>query len=247
MKKRILILAVILALIFPLMTACSQGNTTATSTATTTTATTATSTTTTTTLTPTGVPGEVEATEFQGNKLTPISQQRNNALAGTQFIDKATYTLTVDGLVDKPLTLTYADLLAYPQIERFMPLDCVEGWSFNAKWTGPSLNSIFTDAGIKPGAQIVIFRTADVSSGYTSLDLAYIVDNDIILGMKDNDITLPPERGFPFQVVAMSKFGYKWAKWVTHIEISDDASFRGYWENFGYNNNADVDGPAFEP
>ena len=64
--------------------------------------------------------------------------------------------------------------------------------------------------------------------------------------MKLNDITLPDDRGFPFQVVAESKFGYKWSKWITRIELSDDTDFRGYWESVGYNNDAADDGPAFE-
>ena len=165
---------------------------------------------------------------------------------GTQYIDKATYTLTVDGLVDHPLSLSYADLEAYPQISQLMDLDCVEGWSFTAKWTGPALSAIFADAGVKPEAKIVIFHTTDVPEGYSSLDLNYILENNIIIALKDNDITLSPDRGFPFQVVAMSKFGYKWAKWVTRIELSDNTSFRGYWESAGYNNNAYVGGPAFD-
>jgi DMSO/TMAO reductase YedYZ molybdopterin-dependent catalytic subunit len=192
----------------------------------------------------TTVPGEVEATEFQGVKLTPIKDQNNNALQGTQIIDKNTYKLTVDGLVDHPLTLSYADLQAYPQISQLMDLNCVEGWNFTAKWTGPALSAIFADAGVKPEAVIAIFYTADVPEGYTSLDLNYINTNNIIIALKLNDITLPPDRGFPFQVVAKSKFGYKWAKWVTRIELSSDTNFRGYWESNGYNNNADINGPA---
>jgi DMSO/TMAO reductase YedYZ molybdopterin-dependent catalytic subunit len=194
--------------------------------------------------TSTTVPGEVEATEFQGVKLTPIKDQLNNALKGTQIIDKDTYTLTIDGLVDHPLTLSYADLQAYPQISQLMDLNCVEGWNFTAKWTGPALSAIFADAGVQPGAVIAIFYTADDPAGYTSLDLNYINTNNIIIALKLNDITLPPDRGFPFQVVAQSKFGYKWAKWVTRIEISSDTNFRGYWESNGYNNNADINGPA---
>jgi DMSO/TMAO reductase YedYZ molybdopterin-dependent catalytic subunit len=192
-------------------------------------------------------PGETEATEFMGQKLTPISEQNNNALAGTQYIDEATYRLTVDGLVDGPLSLSYADLLAYPQVSKLMDLNCVEGWSFTAKWTGPALGSIFNDAGVKPEARIVIFHTADVPEGYSSLELSYIRDRNIIIGMKLNDITLPANRGFPFQVVAESKFGYKWSKWVTRIEVSDNTDFRGYWESYGYSNNADVNGPSFGP
>ena len=191
-------------------------------------------------------PGETEATEYLGVKLTAISKQGNNALKGTQHIDKDTYRLTVDGLVDNPLSLTYADLLSFPMESRLDKLNCVEGWSFTAKWTGPTLASIFERARLQPDVKIVIFYTADDSSGYTSLDLPYILDNKIIIAMKLNDITLPDDRGFPFQVVAEGKFGYKWAKWVTRIELSSDTSFRGYWESRGYNNNADVNGPAFD-
>jgi DMSO/TMAO reductase YedYZ molybdopterin-dependent catalytic subunit len=185
-------------------------------------------------------PGEVEATEFMGVKLTPISQQLNNALAGTQVINNETYRLTVDGLVDDPLSLNYTDLLAYSQVSVLADLVCVEGWRFTAKWTGPTLNSIFADAGVQPEARIAIFYSADDPVGYTSLELGYIQENDIIIALKDNDITLPPDRGFPFQVVADGKWGYKWAKWVTRIELSADTSFRGYWESRGYSNSADV-------
>jgi DMSO/TMAO reductase YedYZ molybdopterin-dependent catalytic subunit len=184
------------------------------------------------------LPGE--ATEFQGQKLTPINGQNNNALKGTQFIDQSSYSLTVDGLVNHPLTLSYGALEAYPQISRLMDLDCVEGWQFTAKWTGPSLVDILNDAGIQPGAKILIFHTADVPGGYTSLDITYVLDNNIIIALKDNDITLTPDRGFPFQVVAMSKFGYKWAKWVTRIEVSSDTTFMGYWESRGYPNSANI-------
>jgi DMSO/TMAO reductase YedYZ molybdopterin-dependent catalytic subunit len=190
-------------------------------------------------------PTETEATEFQGTKLTPISQQNNNALAGTQHIDRTTYKLTVDGLVDNPLNLSYNDLLAYPQISKLMDLDCVEGWNFTAKWTGPAMAAIFKDAKVKPEALIAIFHTTDVPEGYSSLDLSYINDKNIIMGMKLNDVTLPADRGFPFQIVAESKFGYKWSKWITRIELSSDVNFHGYWEGYGYNNNADIHGPAF--
>ena len=190
--------------------------------------------------------GETEAKEYLGVKLTPISEQRNNAIKGTQNIDKDTYQLTVDGLVDDQLSLTYADLLSLPMESRLVTLNCVEGWFFTAKWTGPTLTSIFDEAKLQPNAKTVIFHTADDSSGFTSLDLQYVLDNKIIIALKLNDVTLPADRGFPFQVVAEGKFGYKWAKWVTRIELSSNEDFRGYWEKEGNNNNADIDGPAFE-
>ncbi len=190
--------------------------------------------------------GEVEATEFQGQHLTPINNQRNNALNGTQVIDRETYRLVVDGLVDSPQSLSYQDLLNLPALSKLMPLNCVEGWSFTAKWTGPTLKSIIDKAKPKTGVTTVIFHTKDVADGYFSLDYQYIIDKNIIIGMKLNDVTIPTDRGFPFQVVAESKYGYKWSKWIDRIELSSDASFRGYWESYGYNNNADDKGPGFE-
>jgi DMSO/TMAO reductase YedYZ molybdopterin-dependent catalytic subunit len=70
--------------------------------------------------------------------------------------------------------------------------------------------------------------------------LEYIVDNDIILAYEMNGVELPPERGFPFQLVAESKWGYKWIKWITEIELSDDVDYRGYWESRGFSNEADL-------
>jgi DMSO/TMAO reductase YedYZ molybdopterin-dependent catalytic subunit len=186
---------------------------------------------------------ETEATEYLGVKLTPISQQGNNALQSTKFIDRDTYRLVVDGLVDNPTSLTYAELQSLPQESRLIRLNCVEGWYFDAKWTGPSLVSILEKAKPQSGAHTVIFHTAD-ASGYSSLELDYIRKEQIIIALKLNDVTLPAARGFPFQVVAEGKFGYKWAKWVTRIQLSSD-DFLGYWESRGYNNNADINGPAF--
>ncbi|MDV2989669.1 MAG: molybdopterin-dependent oxidoreductase [Dehalogenimonas sp.] len=190
--------------------------------------------------------GEVEATEFQGVELTPMRLQGNNALAGTQSIDRESYVLTVNGLTDNAVTLSYQDLLDLPQQSRLITLHCVEGWEFVAKVTGPTMASIFALAGVKAEADTVIFYTTDVPEGYTSLELAYIQSQDIMLALKINDLTLPPSRGFPFQVVAVGKYGYKWAKWVTRIELSTDTAFRGYWESRGFNNNADITGPRFD-
>ncbi|MDW7733486.1 MAG: molybdopterin-dependent oxidoreductase [Methanolobus sp.] len=184
-----------------------------------------------------------EVTQYEGRQLTPISDQRNNAIKGTQYIDQDTYELQVYGMVENPMNISYDQLTSYPSITRFVRLDCVEGWGFDAIWTGVPLNTIFEQAQVDDNATTVIFYCAD---GYsTSLELDYLVDNDIMLAYELNNVTLPAERGFPFQVVAEGKYGYKWAKWVTAIEITDQP-YEGYWERVGYSNNADVGGPAFE-
>jgi DMSO/TMAO reductase YedYZ molybdopterin-dependent catalytic subunit len=205
---------------------------------------TTTSTSTSTPVSTSTVTGQVEATEFQGTKLTPIKDQQLNGISGTLNINQANYTLTIDGLVDHPLKLSYADLEALPQISVLGTLECVEGWSYTAKWTGPSLAAILAQAGVQSGAVIAIFDTADDTDGFTSLDLSYINANNIIIALKDNDITLPAANGFPVRVVATGKYGYKWAKWVTGIELSSNTNFLGYWESNGYNNDGSVTGPA---
>jgi DMSO/TMAO reductase YedYZ molybdopterin-dependent catalytic subunit len=89
-----------------------------------------------------------------------------------------------------------------------------------------------------PEAKVVIFHAYD---GYTtSLPLDYIVDNDILLAYKMNDVILPPERGFPFELVAEDKWGYKWIKWVTTLELSDDVNYEGYWESRGFSDSGDL-------
>ncbi|AAM06412.1 TPA: molybdopterin-dependent oxidoreductase [Methanosarcina acetivorans] len=186
---------------------------------------------------------QTETLSYQGQPLTPIAQQRNNAIKGTQYIDRESYRLQVDGLVENPRNFTYEEITELPQTSKVVDLNCVEGWSFTAKWTGVKIAEIFEEVGAMENATTVIFYSAD---GYsTSLDKDYLLESDIILAYKLNDVTLPPERGFPLQLVAEDKYGYKWAKWIVKIELSD-SPYRGYWEEFGYNNIADVGGPAFE-
>jgi DMSO/TMAO reductase YedYZ molybdopterin-dependent catalytic subunit len=85
---------------------------------------------------------------------------------------------------------------------------------------------------------VVIFFASD---GYsTSLPLAYFFDNDIMIAYKVNGVVLPPERGFPLRLVAESNYGYKWIKWITSIELSDNENFEGYWESRGYPNDASI-------
>jgi DMSO/TMAO reductase YedYZ molybdopterin-dependent catalytic subunit len=61
-----------------------------------------------------------------------------------------------------------------------------------------------------------------------------------------NNVTLPAERGFPFQLVAESKWGYKWIKWVTEIELSDNLNYKGYWESRGYSNGGNLNESFFD-
>ncbi len=182
---------------------------------------------------------ETQITEYQGKDLSSILEFRDNSIKGTQQIDIETYKLTIDGLVDTPLTLTYDEVLSHQSYTKLVTLNCVEGWSVDILWEGILLKDLFAEAGVQPDAVTVIFHSED---GYTtSLPLQTILDKNIMIAYKMNGLELPPELGFPFQLVAEEKLGYKWAKWITRIELSSDANYKGYWEQRGYSNEADVE------
>jgi len=145
----------------------------------------------------------------------------------------------VTGLVNNEIEYTYNDVINNHQLfEKVVTLHCVEGWDVTILWEGVLVKDLIEEAGVDSRAKVVIFYAYD---GYsTSLPLDYVVDNDILMAYKMNGVVLPPERGYPFQLVAESKLGYKWIKWITEIELSDDVNYRGYWESRGFSNDADL-------
>jgi len=187
----------------------------------------------------------VEVREYEGEKLSSVNDFRENAIEGPQYIDIETYQLEISGLVENPMSYTYDEVIKdYEHYKKVVTLDCVEGWSVNILWEGVLVSALLEKAKPLPQAKVIIFHAYD---GYTtSLPLDYIMNGDILMAYMMNEITIPPERGFPFQLVAESKWGYKWIKWITAIELSDDINYRGYWESRGYSNTADLDEGFFE-
>jgi DMSO/TMAO reductase YedYZ molybdopterin-dependent catalytic subunit len=181
----------------------------------------------------------VEIRDYQGQKLSSINDFRENSILGPQYVNKSSYKLVVTGLVEKNLTLTYDEVTSrYKSYEKVVTLNCVEGWSVTILWQGFLIKDLLADAGVKPGAKIIIFYAYDTYS--SSLPIDNITIDNIMIAYKMNGVTLPPERGFPFQLVAESKWGYKWVKWVTKIEVSNNTDFKGYWEQNGYSNSGDL-------
>ncbi len=181
-----------------------------------------------------------EVKEYKGKKLSSINDFRENSIKGPQYIKEENYNLKITGLVNKPQAYSYNKVIEeYQNYKKVVTLKCVEGWSVTILWEGFLVRDLLKEADIKPEAKIVIFKAFD---GYSSsLPLDYLIENDIIIAYKMNEVILPPERGFPFQLVAEKKWGYKWVKWITEIELSDKEDYKGYWENRGYSNEADLD------
>lgn len=187
----------------------------------------------------------VEVREYNGEDLSSIYDFRENSIKGPQYIDKENYTLKITGLVKNPKTYPYDETINdFQNYKKVVTLNCVEGWSVKILWDGILVEDLIERSEPLENANTTIFHAYD---GYTtSLPIKHVDDNNILLAFKMNNVTLPPERGWPFQLVAESKWGYKWIKWVTEIELSDNVDYEGYWESRGYSNNADLNNSFFD-
>jgi len=186
----------------------------------------------------------IEVRSYQGKDLSSINDFHENSIAGPQYINESDYRLTVTGLTTTTKASTYRDVLDNHQhYSKVVTLHCVEGWDVTILWEGVLVRDLIQEAGIDPRANTVIFHAHD---GYTtSFPLSYVMDNDIIMAYAMNNVTLPAERGYPFELVAEDKWGYKWIKWIEEIELSDNPNYKGYWEQRGYSNSGNLNGSYF--
>lgn len=189
--------------------------------------------------------GDVVVTEYNGTKLGSTEDFRENSIKGPQYVDIEDYTLRISGLVSDTMELSYDDLLDdLKHYRKIVTLNCVEGWSVKILWDGLLVRDIIESAGPMESGMVLIFKASD---GYTtSLPIEYFYENDILMAFGMNNVTLEPERGYPFQLVAEMKWGYKWIKWIEEIEVSDDTNYKGYWEERGYSNDGDLDESSWE-
>jgi len=179
----------------------------------------------------------VEVKEYKGEKLGSIKDFRENSIQGPQYVNTSTYRLAVTGLVENVASYTYDNIIGkHVHYQKVVTIHCVEGWEVRILWEGILLKDLLEDVGYNKSAQVVIFYAQD---GYsTSLPVSYLIDNNIIMAYKMNGVVLPSDRGFPFQLVAENKYGYKWIKWITQIEVSNNTNYLGFWESRGFDNNA---------
>lgn len=179
----------------------------------------------------------LEIREYQGLPLDTFFREYDNSIRGPQSIDIEAYRLEIGGLVEEPQSLTYQEVLALDPASRVITLYCVEGWKERLLVEGVGLADLLALAKPREGVTTVIFHAVD---GYsTGHDYENIERLDLMLAAKVNGRVLDEMRGFPFQLVAESKFGYKWIKWINRIELSDEP-YEGFWEQRGYSNEANV-------
>ena len=187
----------------------------------------------------------VEIREYQGANLSSLDDFKEPSIKGVQDVSMEGYTLDITGLLNEQKSYTYDEVISdFKNYKKVSTLYCVDGWDATVLWEGVLVRDLIGETNPLSEAVTVIFHAAD---GYTtSFPISYIMDNDIILAYKANGLILPASQGYPFQLVAESKWGYKWIRWVTKIELSYNDAYRGYWEDRGFVNDADVDKPFWD-
>lgn len=155
----------------------------------------------------------------------------------TPQIDTAEWSLTVDGLVDKEITLSWDDLLGLPHIEKKTDIHCVTRWSkLDTIWQGVPLDELFKLVGIKPEATHIL---ASSYGGYTTnLPLSDVTDGKAMIAHVFDGKPLETVHGGPARLFVPHLYFWKSAKWVNRITLLDHDQ-PGFWEVNGYHNHGD--------
>ena len=151
--------------------------------------------------------------------------------------DRAGWRLSVGGLVDQPLSLTYDQLRALPRVEQVSNFHCVTGWSVkNVHWAGVRIHDVLAAARPQSSAQALEFVSMEQPYiDYLTLQQASL--HDVMLAYEMDGKALAREHGAPVRLVIPEMYGYKNVKWLTGINLVPQLE-SGYWEELGYDQNA---------
>ena len=188
------------------------------------------------------------APEFSASEMSPFFRTNGTAMPGTpdyaQLVAKnfADWKLVVDGLVERPLALSLAQIRALPARTQITRHDCVEGWSCIGEWTGAKLGALMEMAGLRAEAKHIVLHCADTLGGaryYETLDVFDVFHPQTILAYDMNGAPLTVAHGAPLRLRAERYLGYKQAKYLMRLEAVDrfdhiGGGQGGYWEDQGY-------------
>jgi DMSO/TMAO reductase YedYZ molybdopterin-dependent catalytic subunit len=147
------------------------------------------------------------------------------------------WDLRVSGLVERPLRLTWEEFRALPRKTVTTDIHCVTRWSkLDTVWEGVAIQEILRLAGVRPEATHVVEHA---EQGYTTnVPLSVLDDDDVLLADTFDGKPLELEHGWPLRLVLPKRYFWKSAKWLRELEFLDRDQ-PGFWERYGYNNNAD--------
>jgi DMSO/TMAO reductase YedYZ molybdopterin-dependent catalytic subunit len=174
------------------------------------------------------------------NSLDTPGSSQYMRLIGDGF---RSYALTIDGEVEHPVRLSLARLQHLMNVTQITRHDCVEGWSAIVQWQGVRLSDVLATARPRRDARYVVFHTFDVDANgtpyYESLSIEQAAHPQTLLALRQDGKTITPEHGAPVRLAVPTQLGYKSAKWVARIEVTDSlkklyGGKGGYWEDQGY-------------
>jgi DMSO/TMAO reductase YedYZ molybdopterin-dependent catalytic subunit len=155
-------------------------------------------------------------------------------------IDVDTWSMTITGMVDQEIELTFDDLLAMDPVEEFVTLSCVSnnvGGDLvgNARWLGVPIKKLLDMAGVQPGATQIVGRSVDGWTGGFPTEYLDDPDRVALVAVAMNGEPLPTQHGFPVRLVVAGLYGYVSAtKWLKEIELTTWDDFDGYWITRGW-------------
>ena len=151
--------------------------------------------------------------------------------------DPATWRLSVGGLVEQPVSLTYDELRALPHVEQVSTFHCVTGWTVkNVHWGGVRLGDVLAQARPHSSAHALEFVSMEVPYvDYLTMPQASL--HDVLLAYEMDGRPLPREHGAPLRLIIPEMYGYKNVKWLQRIDVVPRA-VNGYWEDLGYDRDA---------
>jgi DMSO/TMAO reductase YedYZ molybdopterin-dependent catalytic subunit len=170
--------------------------------------------------------------------LLPVGGWRIYTISGSMpLFDERAWRLEIAGLVRKPQSLSYRDLLALPRAEQVSTFHCVTGWTVeNVHWAGVRLKHLLALAEPLPEAHAI--RFVSLEEPYNdSLTLLQAQLPDVMLAYEMDGGPLTRAHGSPARVVIPEMYGYKGVKWLTRMELVPSQP-TGYWESLGYDQNA---------
>ena len=162
-------------------------------------------------------------------------------------VDAISWTLTVKGLVNNPLTITYEEIKSMPSVKEYATLQCVSNkiggdLTSTALWKGVRLKDVLQKAQVKPGAKYIAVRCYD---GYdVGIPLERGLLDGSILAYEMNLAPLTSEHGYPVRAIVPGLYGMMNPKWITEIELVDNV-YEGYWARNGWTNVATEDTHSF--
>lgn len=177
-------------------------------------------------------------------EYTPVPDHyRIDIASRPPVIDGETYTLPITGLVTNEANLTLEEIRAFESVSAFITMGCISNriagdLISTTKWTGVPMQTLLDQVQPSEAAQALLIRGADGFDEFVSLDL---IRNDerIMLAYDWDDAPIPERNGFPLRIHIPNRYGMKQPKWITSIEVVDEAA-EGYWVRRGWDAEAIV-------